>query len=115
MTRRLDPHERIDELSSASVPFPFDVHMMITTENAPELETKLHDFLDENRINRVNLRKEFFRADLEEIRKFIEENHSTVSYKASPEAFEYRESMLLAEGTNSTPIEEGQENRKKVA
>lgn len=64
MTRRLEPEIRVRELSSASVPFPFDVHMMISCDDAPTLENRLHRALHRERINKVNPRKEFFKADL---------------------------------------------------
>jgi hypothetical protein len=64
MTRRLEPKDRIAELSDASVPFPFDVHMMISCDNAPQLEKLLHREFHSNRLNKVNVRKEFFRVPL---------------------------------------------------
>jgi hypothetical protein len=67
MTRRLDPMERIDELGDASVPFWFDVHAMVFSANAPALEAKLHERFSAGRLNKVNGRKEFFRADISEI------------------------------------------------
>jgi len=62
VTRRLDPLDRIKELGDASVPFPFDVHMMISSDNAPTLENALHRTLHRLRINKVNPRKEFFKT-----------------------------------------------------
>jgi hypothetical protein len=72
MTRRLEPMERVRELGDASVPFPFDVHAMLYSENAPELESALHRFLDKRRVNLINPRKEFFRFTLEEITQFAQ-------------------------------------------
>lgn len=72
MTRRLEPLERIRELSGASVPFPFDVHGIIFSENAPEVENLLHQFLREKSVNKVNERKEFFRVSLDEIKLALE-------------------------------------------
>ena len=96
MTRRLEPMDRIAELSSASVPFPFDVHAMIFAEDAPGLETTLHQHFDADRLNKVNPRKEFFRIDLDEIKKVVLENHNaTVKFVDVPEAIEYRESKRL--------------------
>ncbi len=69
MTRRLEPLDRVRELGDASVPFPFDVHAMILSDNAPELEKKLHKFFNERRLNLVNNRKEFFNVSLEDIKK----------------------------------------------
>lgn len=106
MTRRLDPMERISELSSASVPFPFDVHAMIFSEDAPALETLLHHHFQSSQVNKVNSRKEFFRVDLDEIKKLVIENHNaTVKFVDIPEALEYRETLrmeqLTAQGNNA--------------
>jgi hypothetical protein len=90
MTRRIDPDLRVHELGDASVPFPFDVHVMIRCDNAPALEHALHNELTRYRVNRVNLRKEFFRADLETILDVIRQNHGEVEYVAEPEALQYR-------------------------
>jgi multidrug efflux pump subunit AcrA (membrane-fusion protein) len=95
MTRRLNPEERVNELSSASVPFPFDVHMMISCDNAPGLENALHKALDRYRVNRVNLRKEFFRIDIETIHRVVLEQHGDVEYLADPEALQYHESLEM--------------------
>ena len=73
-TRRLDPQVRVDELSNASVPFKFDVHAMIFSDDAFDLENKLHQMFDNNRINKVNKHKEFFNVTLEEIEKAVKEN-----------------------------------------
>ena len=71
MTRRLNPQDRIDELSGASVPFKFDVHAMIFSDDAPALEAAIHNALDDKKINLVNNRKEFFRVSLTEIEEII--------------------------------------------
>lgn len=72
MTRRPDRQERIDELSNASVPFAFDVHALIRSKNAPELETKLHHIFRDKQVNKNNFRKEFFRVTLADIRQAVE-------------------------------------------
>lgn len=98
MTRRLEPMDRIKELSSASVPFEFDVHAMIFSEDAPALETALHRQFDDRRINLVNSRKEFFRVSLSEIEKVVKENHNaTVTFTAVAKAEEYRQTVRLLE------------------
>jgi uncharacterized coiled-coil DUF342 family protein len=97
MTRRLEPEIRVRELSSASVPFPFDVHMMISCDDAPTLENRLHRALHRERINKVNPRKEFFKADLDTIRGIVEENHGQVDYVADPEALEYNQTLDMSE------------------
>ena len=93
MTRRMDPNDRVTELGDASVPFPFDVHVMISCENAPQLENALHRQLSRFRVNRINLRKEFFRVDLAEILESIRSAHGQIEYVAEPEALQYRESL----------------------
>lgn len=93
MTRRMDPGDRVQELGDASVPFPFDVHVMASCENAPQLENALHRQLARFRVNRINLRKEFFRIDLDTILATIREVHGKIEYVAKPEALQYRESL----------------------
>ncbi|MEQ8847559.1 GIY-YIG nuclease family protein [Botrimarina sp.] len=97
MTRRLEPLDRVKELGDASVPFPFDVHMMISCDDAPKLENALHRALHGSRVNRVNLRKEYFRTNLESIREIVVEHHGEVDYVAEPEALEYRESIQMSD------------------
>jgi hypothetical protein len=95
MTRRLEPFDRVYELSSASVPFPYDVHMMISCDDAPSLENALHRELHKQRVNKVNFRKEFFRADFDSIRNIVASQHGEVEYHAEPEALQYRESINM--------------------
>lgn len=97
MTRRLEPMERVDELGDASVPFRFDVHALVFSDNAPALEAKLHAHFAAGRLNKVNGRKEFFRADLKEIEAVIRANYDAVVevVHAAP-AEQYRESIRLA-------------------
>jgi len=71
MTRRLDPQDRVDELGDASVPFAFDVHSFIFSENAPDLEYNLHKKLNNQRVNKVNLRKEFFPSTIDELEELV--------------------------------------------
>ena len=73
MTRRMDPQERVDELGSASVPFKFDVHSFIFSDNAVGLENKLHTILNDKRVNKVNMRKEFFYSTLDELEALVNE------------------------------------------
>lgn len=97
MTRRLEPMERVNELGSASVPFPFDVHMMISCKDAPALENALHRELHRCKINRANPRKEFFKTDIEKIAMIVEQHHGRVEYVANPEALEYRQTLAMPE------------------
>ena len=75
MTRRLDPTERVDELGDASVPFNFDIHAMIFSENAPALEAALHRAFEDRKVNMVNPRREFFRVTLDEIKEVVRKNY----------------------------------------
>ncbi len=96
MTRRLDPMERVYELGDASVPFMFDVHAMIFSDDAPKLEAALHRAFASKRVNMVNNRREYFRVSLEEIKSVILANHDkTVEFTEAPEAQQYRETLLL--------------------
>jgi Domain of unknown function (DUF4041)/Meiotically up-regulated gene 113 len=92
MTRRLDPMDRVHELGAASVPFKFDVHAFIYSDDAPTLEHKLHKRFQYCRINQVNNRKEFFQVPLNEIIVAVKELHGEIEFKASPEAKEFRTS-----------------------
>ena len=98
MTRRLEPQDRIDELGDASVPFTFDVHAMIFSDDAPKLEAELHRAFDNKRVNMVNGRKEFFNVSLDEIERVIKENHDKiVEIKRVPDAEQYRETKIIKE------------------
>lgn len=102
MTRRLEPMDRIKELSSASVPFEFDVHAMIFSDNAPELENTLHQHFEKQSVNRVNLRKEFFHVSLDEIETFVKNNfNNTVEFIRIPAASEYRQTLAILENEKS--------------
>lgn len=95
MTRRLEPMDRIKELSSASVPFEFDVHALIFSDDAPTLESILHNTFRDYEVNKVNHRKEFFSIPLEKIEKVVTEHHNaTVQWTYDAAAEEYRESLL---------------------
>jgi len=101
MTRRLEPMDRVTELGNSSVPFDFDVHAMIYSENAPELENKLHAHFDKYRLNHINRRKEYFKVSLEEIEKVVQENHGRIEFIVEAEAREYRESLVIKEQLSS--------------
>ncbi len=102
MTRRLNPQERIDELSNASVPFNFDIHAMIFSDDAPKLEAALHRRFEDRKLNMVNLRREFFYASIEEIKEVIRENYTkAVDFIDIPEAEQYRVSLKMKEVENA--------------
>ncbi|RGS13316.1 GIY-YIG nuclease family protein [Blautia obeum] len=95
MTRRLDPQDRVNELGSASVPFKFDVHSFIFSQDAVELEKKLHDILNNKRLNKVNLRKEFFKVDISELEKLVASIDPTAEFNKTMLAEEFRQSEEL--------------------
>ncbi|HEY0049980.1 MAG TPA: DUF4041 domain-containing protein, partial [Pyrinomonadaceae bacterium] len=95
MTRRLDPMDRVIELGDASVPFRFDVHAIIYSEDAPALENQLHKKFDDRRINLVNNRKEFFRVSLQEIADVVREHHGEIEFTLAAEAAEYRKTLAF--------------------
>jgi hypothetical protein len=95
MTRRLDPMDRVRELGGASVPFSFDVHAIIYSEDAPALENKLHHLFSRQRVNRINERKEFFRVSIDEIAQAVRENHGEINLTLAAEAKEYRKTLAL--------------------
>ena len=95
MTRRLEPLDRVRELGDASVPFPFDVHAMIYSEDAPTLETELHKIFASNQVNKVNPRKEFFRLPINHIKEYIEKKGVNAHWTIQAEAAQYRETLAL--------------------
>ncbi|QLK09554.1 UPF0325 protein YaeH (plasmid) [Priestia megaterium] len=96
MTRRLEPMDRVKELGDASVPFTFDVHAMIFSEDAPTLENAIHKALTHKKVNKVNDRKEFFRVSLQEIEDLVKSNHNkTVEFTKLAQAEDYRKSLTL--------------------
>lgn len=100
MTRRLDPMERVYELGDASVPFNFDVHAMIFSDDAPKLENALHKAFEDRKLNMVNQRREFFNVTLDEIKKVVKENYDkTVEFIDLPEAEQYRVSEKMRKDT----------------
>jgi hypothetical protein len=99
MTRRKEAMDRIWELSDASVPFDFDVHAMIYSEDGPTLERLLHDAFDDLRINKVNGRKEFFRLPIGRIKDFVAAKGLNAAFSLEAEAREYRETKALEKMT----------------
>jgi hypothetical protein len=96
MTRRLDPYDRVNELGDASVPFNFDVHAMIFSDNAPKLEAALHNEFDNRKLNLINSRREFFNVTINEIEEVVRKNHDkTVEFIKTADAEQYRESLTL--------------------
>lgn len=103
MTRRLDPMDRVRELGDASVPFRFDVHALIFSEDAVGLESRLHHDLADRRVNRVNLRREFFYSTPTEVRQILEAltDQHVLEYHEAPEALEWRASRRTTASATS--------------
>ena len=97
MTRRIDPQERVNELGSASVPFKFDVHSFIFSEDAVNLENKLHQALNNKRVNKVNLRKEFFYCNIDELEELVYSIDPTAEFNKTMLAEEYNQSLSTNE------------------
>ncbi|MFL7038315.1 DUF4041 domain-containing protein [Vibrio lentus] len=96
MTRRLEPMDRVKELGDASVPFSFDVHAMIYSDDAPTLEKELHRKFNERSVNKINPRKEFFRTTVAEVKQAVEQQGlNEVHWTMKSEAAEYRESIAI--------------------
>ena len=104
LTRRLEPEDRIRELGDASVPFPFDIHAMVFSEDAPGLEQTLHRAFDDRRVNLVNARREFFAVSLPEIESAAQE-HGTVEFTLAAEAEQYRKTLALREARDTPAAE----------
>lgn len=96
MTKRLDPQDRVDELGDASVPFNFDVHAMIFSDDAPALEAALHKAFEDRKLNMVNTRREFFNVTLDEIKEVVKKNFDkTVEFIDVPDAEQFRVSQKM--------------------
>ena len=93
MTRRLNPQDRVNELGDASVPFKFDVHSFIFSDDAVSLENKLHSILNEKRVNKVNMRKEFFYTTVDELEELVTEIEPTAEFNKTMLAEEFRQSQ----------------------
>jgi len=103
LTRRLDPQDRIDELGDSSVPFEFDVHALLYSEDAPALESKLHKHFVLMQVNKVNHRKEFFRIDLKHIREEIQKLGMDAKWTMTAAAAEYRETLAIEKKIKDNP------------
>jgi hypothetical protein len=98
MTRRLEPMDRIYELSGAAVPFPYDLHAMLYSDDAPGLEHEMHRLFQDRRLNRVNARREFFQdVSLHEIDQFVRNKGLSAQFLQIPEAREYRQTLAMRE------------------
>jgi len=103
MTRRLEPLDRVKELGDASVPFEFDVHAMIWSNDAPSLEFALHKEFVRAQVNKVNPRKEFFRLPLHDIKKVIDSKGIDTSWTMAAKAAQYRETLAIEQKMKENP------------
>ncbi len=112
MTRRINPQERVDELGDASVPFKFDVHSFIFSDNAVDLETSLHNRLSSKRVNKVNMRKEFFYSTIDELEALVAEIAPTAEFTKTMLAEEFKQSQSSQEeySTNFVLADDDDEN-----
>lgn len=116
MTRRLEPLDRVRELGDASVPFEFDVHAMIYSEDAPALERQLHKKFLKSQLNKINPRKEFFRLDLSDLKNHIETIGINCKWTLLAEAKQYRETLKLEEEMKTDKTLEAEwEQYQKIA
>jgi uncharacterized protein YdcH (DUF465 family) len=93
LTRRLDPTDRVRELGDASVPFAFDTHAIIYSDDAPALEKALHSTFEPTRVNAQNYRKEFFRAKIDDVEAAVKQLAPGAPFFKDIEAQEYRETL----------------------
>lgn len=101
MTRRLEPNDRVKELGDASVPFQFDIHAMIFSDDAPALENALHKTFANSSVNKINMRKEFFKVSLEDIESEVKKNYNeVVEFTKIADASEYRQTLQIEKGGN---------------
>ncbi|RKI35808.1 DUF4041 domain-containing protein [Corallococcus sp. AB004] len=107
LTRRLEPLDRIRELGDASVPFEFDVHALIHSEDAPTLERELHKRFVREQVNKVNPRKEFFRVTLQTLRQVVDGMGLQAQWTMTAEAREFRETQAVERAMKSQSFEEG--------
>lgn len=106
MTRRLNPQDRVNELGDASVPFKFDVHSFIFSDDAVSLESKLHSILNDKRVNKVNLRKEFFYTTVDELEELVTSIEPTAEFNKTMLAEEFRQSLSSDENYSSAFVDD---------
>lgn len=110
MTRRLNPQDRVNELGDASVPFKFDVHSFIFSDDAVGLEKKLHTILNDKRVNKVNMRKEFFYTNIDELEDLVTEIEPTAEFNKTMLAEEFRQSLSSDENYSNDYIADDDED-----
>ena len=113
MTRRLNPQDRVNELGDASVPFKFDVHSFIFSEDAVGLEKKLHTILNDKRVNKVNMRKEFFYTSVDELEELVTEIDPTAEFNKTMLAEEFRQSLSSDENYSSDYVADDEDEESE--
>lgn len=113
MTRRLNPQDRVNELGDASVPFKFDVHSFIFSEDAVGLEKKLHTILNDKRVNKVNMRKEFFYTSVDELEELVTEIEPTAEFNKTMLAEEFRQSLSSDENYSSDYVADDEDEESE--
>ena len=106
MTRRLEPMDRIKELSNASVPFSFDVHSFIFSDDAVGLEKMLHQELNDKRVNKINLRKEFFRTSIDELEQLVLKHYPSAEFKKTMLAEQFYHSQSMDKPLEQADLED---------
>ena len=112
MTRRLNPQDRVDELGNASVPFKFDVLSLIFSDDAVGLESKLHEMLNQKRVNKVNMRKEFFNVTIDELEELVTEIEPTAEFNRTMAAEEYRQSLSTTENYSKNYVDTDEDDEE---
>mgnify|MGYP001121745876 FL=1 len=112
MTRRLNPQDRVDELGNASVPFKFDVHSFIFSDDAVGLESKLHEMLNQKRVNKVNMRKEFFNVTIDELEELVTEIEPTAEFNRTMAGEEYRQSLSTTENYSKNYVDTDEDDEE---
>jgi len=112
MTRRLNPQDRVDELGNASVPFKFDVHSFFFSDDAVGLESKLHEMLNQKRVNKVNMRKEFFNVTIDELEELVTEIEPTAEFNRTMAAEEYRQSLSTTENYSKNYVDTDEDDEE---
>ncbi|MPZ67979.1 MAG: DUF4041 domain-containing protein [Actinobacteria bacterium] len=106
MTRRLNPLDRVTELGDASVPFRYDIHALFFSQDAVGIETSLHQALESKRVNKVNLRREFFYATPAEVRELLlKEAGNLLEFVEEPEAPEFWQSGGVASQSQARTVD----------
>jgi hypothetical protein len=114
MTRRVNPQDRVDEIGDASVPFKFDVHSFIFSNSAPDLENSLHKNLNEKRVNKVNLRKEFFKTTIDELEDLVYSLEPSAEFNRTMMAEQYYQSMAVEEVPDSVNVIDDEDEDEEI-